>query len=77
MSQLDDDMQKLGERLLRAGWAAQIVDSTDSFEIVPTPQGEEKMRQLYQLLAELDLPTLTPGQLDVLRAWLLLDYGAQ
>lgn len=48
-----NDLQRLGEKLILAGWATGFLIKGDEFPIVWTEKGLDRMKHLYQYLEEL------------------------
>ena len=56
------------DRMMQAGWVTRTVHTSEGLGIDYTPEGMEKMKHLLELLRSLDLATMTPEDLDALRA---------
>lgn len=66
--ELAAQIKAVAERMMQAGWVKGTVHTSEGLGIEYTPEGMQKMKQLLELLAEIDLTTMTAADLESLRA---------
>ena len=60
------------DRMISAGWVKQTGHSLEGFGIDYTPDGLKKMQQLWELLAPLNIATMSSDDMEALRTLVLL-----
>src|SRR2546430_6504015 len=71
--ELAKKLSRITERMMLAGWAKGTRHDLEGFGVEYTPEGMEKTRELWELLAPLDLGSMDLDDLDGLRAVLLAE----
>lgn len=62
----DDAHDTLGQRFLRAGWATEMIQQPDSWDMTWTDKGLEQLRQLWEPLRQLEPDTMNAAEMIVL-----------
>ena len=71
---IDKMLTAISERMMRAGWVTESFHDSGGFGIHYTDGGLQKLQQMWQLLAELDVESMSPDDLNGLRTLLMLGW---
>lgn len=64
--ELKPKIQSLGERLLRSKWATTFTINETGIVFIPTPLGRRRVKQLWNIMRELEPQTLASFDKDFL-----------
>jgi hypothetical protein len=72
---LAEKIKAVTERMMRAGWIKETLHTSQGLGIEYTPEGMQKMKQLLKLMAEIDITTMSPDDMESFRA-LVRQFGS-